>query len=254
MNLIKSTYELPKIMANRLRFWLAMDVWGIDEATQIIIGIDPDKTIKPSANKEIGFSSSLGSITLFNGRSLPDPPERVLKIVVGEISDSLEFVDDENLDDLSYDVEHERCKMDSIALEAYFRDCRNIALLFNNPSTIPTSPTEWIERALSKKIIIPWLKTAIERDLLPNDMAKKLGCMKQSYATPDKLYEPSNVKREAGKLNTQAMYKSWQKAYRDLEKIHKNKHKSDVWYSKQIARMEIAKGRNADTIRGHMKL
>ncbi len=71
-------------------------------------------------------------------------------------------------------------------------------------------------------------------------------------ATPaDNRYTPSNAKREARKLDTQAMYAGWQKAYRDLKKTRKGK--SDVWYSQQIAKLEIANGRNASTIKKHMK-
>ena len=61
----------------------------------------------------------------------------------------------------------------------------------------------------------------------------------------------STVRREARKLNTQARYKSWQKAYRDSVKRHPDK--SDVWHSQQIAKMAIAKGRDPETIRKHMK-
>lgn len=69
--------------------------------------------------------------------------------------------------------------------------------------------------------------------------------------TTDNRYTPSNAKREARKLDTQAMYASWRKAYRDLRK--KRWNMSDVWYSRKIAKMDIAHNRNAETIRKHMK-
>jgi hypothetical protein len=72
-------------------------------------------------------------------------------------------------------------------------------------------------------------------------------------ATVDSRYTPSNARREVRKLDTQAVYASWQKAYRDLYKKHKLKNKSETWYSKEIAKMEIAKGRHASTIKKHMK-
>ncbi|KFB75796.1 hypothetical protein [Candidatus Accumulibacter cognatus] len=72
-------------------------------------------------------------------------------------------------------------------------------------------------------------------------------------ATPaDPRYTPSNARREARKLDTQAMYKDWQKAYRDLAR--KRPAMADTWYAQQIARTAIAKGRDADTIRKKMKL
>ncbi len=65
-------------------------------------------------------------------------------------------------------------------------------------------------------------------------------------------YEASTTRREARMLNTKAMHESWQKEYRSQKR--KRQNMSDVWYSKQIAKMDIACGRSADTIRKHMKL
>jgi hypothetical protein len=72
-----------------------------------------------------------------------------------------------------------------------------------------------------------------------------------SATTVDNRYTPTNARREVRKLDTLAMYESWQAEYRRLEKRRPNM--SDVWYSQQIAKMAIAKGRNAGTIRKNMK-
>jgi len=69
--------------------------------------------------------------------------------------------------------------------------------------------------------------------------------------TADNRYTPSNARREVRKLDTQAMYESWQKAYREVRK--KRPDMSDVWYSQKIAKMDVAHGRDAETIRKHMK-
>jgi uncharacterized protein (UPF0297 family) len=69
--------------------------------------------------------------------------------------------------------------------------------------------------------------------------------------TGDPRYTPSNARREARKLDTQALHESWRKEYRSLKQ--RRPKMSDVWYSQQIAKMDIAKGRNAETIRKHMK-
>lgn len=69
--------------------------------------------------------------------------------------------------------------------------------------------------------------------------------------TADNRYTPTTACREARKLDTQAMYESWRKAYRDLKRSRPNM--SNVWYSRQIARREIARGRNAGTIKKNMK-
>lgn len=68
--------------------------------------------------------------------------------------------------------------------------------------------------------------------------------------TADNRYTPSIAKRESRKLETQAMYKDWQKAYRELKR--KRPDMSNVWYSKQIAKMPIAKNRDASTIKKNM--
>ena len=73
-----------------------------------------------------------------------------------------------------------------------------------------------------------------------------------SATTADPRYTPSNARREARKLDTQAMYQSWRKAYRDLKRQRRNM--SDVWYSQQIAKMNIAYGKNSETIRKQMKM
>jgi hypothetical protein len=80
------------------------------------------------------------------------------------------------------------------------------------------------------------------------DMVRQLV---DSATTADHRYTPSNAKRAARTLDTQAMCESWRKAYRSLRKQRPNM--SDVWYSQQIAKQDIAAGRNAETIRKHMK-
>ena len=64
------------------------------------------------------------------------------------------------------------------------------------------------------------------------------------------LYPPSTVRRVARKLDTQVMYESWKKAYRKLKRDKPGN--TDVWYSLQIAKMDIANGRDAETIRKNM--
>ena len=69
--------------------------------------------------------------------------------------------------------------------------------------------------------------------------------------TADTRYSPTNTRREARKLKTLATYKSWRKEYRALKKSRPDM--SDVWYSQQLAGMEIGKGKSPDTIRKHLK-
>ena len=74
--------------------------------------------------------------------------------------------------------------------------------------------------------------------------------MVDAATTADPRHTPSTAKREAGKLDTQARYASWQKAYKALRK--KRPNESNVWYSQQIAKTAIAQGLNASTIKKHM--
>ena len=74
--------------------------------------------------------------------------------------------------------------------------------------------------------------------------------MVDAATTVDPRHTPSTAKREAGKLDTQARYASWQKAYKALRK--KRPNESDVWYSQQIAKTAIAQGRDASTIKKNM--
>ena len=69
--------------------------------------------------------------------------------------------------------------------------------------------------------------------------------------TADPRHTPSTAKREAGKLDTQARYASWQKAYKALRK--KRPNESDVWYSQQIAKADKVHVRDPSTIKKHMK-
>jgi hypothetical protein len=69
--------------------------------------------------------------------------------------------------------------------------------------------------------------------------------------TADHRYTPSNARREARKLDTQAIHDGWRKEYRRLTKQHPDK--SDAWCAQRIAKMVIAHGRDAETIRKQMK-
>ncbi len=71
-----------------------------------------------------------------------------------------------------------------------------------------------------------------------------------SVSATDNRYTPSNAKREARKVDTQAMYKDWQKAYRAL--LKKRPNMPETWYAQQIAKLPVAKDRNAGTIKKNM--
>lgn len=64
-------------------------------------------------------------------------------------------------------------------------------------------------------------------------------------------YQPSDVRREARKLKTQARNKDWYKIYLQLKREHPEM--SDNWCALQIAKMPIGKGFSSETIRKNMK-
>lgn len=70
-------------------------------------------------------------------------------------------------------------------------------------------------------------------------------------STGDARYTPNTARREVRKLDTAALHEEWRKEYRALKNSRPNM--SDVWYSKQIAKMECAHGRKPETIRRQMK-
>jgi hypothetical protein len=75
--------------------------------------------------------------------------------------------------------------------------------------------------------------------------------MADAATTADVRHTPSVARREVRKLDTMDMYDSWKKEYLALKK--KYPAQSDAWCSNKIAKMTIAQGRNAETIRKQMK-
>ena len=69
--------------------------------------------------------------------------------------------------------------------------------------------------------------------------------------TANPRYTPSQARREARKQATEARYEALQKAYLKLKR--RRPGRSDIWYSLQIAKMELAGDLNPETIRKRMK-
>jgi hypothetical protein len=84
--------------------------------------------------------------------------------------------------------------------------------------------------------------------LLDVDMIRQ---MVDAATTADNRYTPSQVKREARKLKTKALYARWQKKYRELKRSKPGW--PDTWYAQQIAKMDIAQKRSPGTILRNMK-
>ena len=61
----------------------------------------------------------------------------------------------------------------------------------------------------------------------------------------------ASLRQEVRKLDTQAKYRNWKRAYRSLKLTHPDR--TDIWISEKIAGMDIAKDASPETIRKHMK-
>lgn len=81
--------------------------------------------------------------------------------------------------------------------------------------------------------------------------AARVQALVDMSTTGDARYTPSTARREVRKLDTEAMHEQWRKEFRGLKKKHPEK--SDVWISQQIAKLEMAQERDAETIRKEMK-
>lgn len=91
----------------------------------------------------------------------------------------------------------------------------------------------------------------LNKSVLTLDKAELLRLVNKPAVSSTPGYKPSSVLRESRKLLTQQRYAAWRKAYRELK--CKRPDMSDIWYSQQIAKSDVAYGRDADTIRKHMK-
>jgi hypothetical protein len=105
-----------------------------------------------------------------------------------------------------------------------------------------------VRRAAGEAAVELAKQTKLMQPSTPDVNSQQVSSTTKSDAVQDKS---PNFRREARKLNTQAMYKSWQKSYRASKT--KRPEMSDVWHAQRIAGMNIAKGSSAETIRKHMK-
>lgn len=86
--------------------------------------------------------------------------------------------------------------------------------------------------------------------VLSLDHARIDAMLNARRATQGKPYQPSTVRREANKQQTQAMYLDWQDEAARLMRAHPCKSKT--WVSQQIAKLSISKDKSARTIYRNM--
>lgn len=99
-----------------------------------------------------------------------------------------------------------------------------------NQQVIPLSELLYVEKGL----------VTLDRPRIENALSLNLGSV-------GKTYSPNTDKREARKRSTEAMRQDWRDAHAQLQREHPGKRKR--WYSIRIARLPMACGRDAETIR-----
>lgn len=78
------------------------------------------------------------------------------------------------------------------------------------------------------------------------------GTQQEVKSSGQKRYTKNNDKQTDNKAKTQAKYDVWQKQAKKLRKKHPSKPKT--WIAAQIAKLPIAEGKSADTIRKNIKI
>lgn len=144
MSLIVSIYDdNNKGIENRICFWLRLDSWHLCEAAMVFVDIDPDTTgWRGKADEE-----SFNRFETFRRQSY-----------------NL-FADEDSFEFGAYEV-REMIKK--------YGDMHRI--LFN-PDVEYDTPNNWIERAIAKKVNIPWLEFAIRKGFYvpkKNDVNKQV--------------------------------------------------------------------------------
>jgi hypothetical protein len=93
-----------------------------------------------------------------------------------------------------------------------------------------------------------------EDEVLTIDRKRIDQLINKAPSTSGKKYKPSTEKRETGKRETEAMHADWQEEYLKLRrKYPPTTRQPDSWIAKQIAKLDIAQGRDSETIRKNMK-
>lgn len=126
---------------NRICFWLRLDAWHLRDAAMVLVDIDPDGSSEKKRGQ--GFKC----IKTFNEGFCPN----------------IDF--SENDEEIFLDYEMEKSYKESLKRHAIYQRkyddmCR---ILYNLDDIEYDKPSYWIERAIAKKVNIPWLEFAIRK-------------------------------------------------------------------------------------------
>lgn len=125
---------------NRVCFWLRLDAWQLREAAMVLVDIDPD------GSKEHRKKQGFESVKTFGGGRYPSIDSFGFPISLGQ-------------DDMANDYFEGQDEL-AVYQKKYDDMCR---ILYNLDDIEYDKPSYWIERAISKKVNIPWLEFAIRK-------------------------------------------------------------------------------------------
>ena len=135
--------------------------------------------------------------------------------------------------EITFSVNTEQTRLGMLAKEAG----RKWVTLIHNPLALEIN-----------KIILPLEEILyFDGDSLTLDMDRVSYALNLKQPAQVKGYLPSVNQREKQRSKTQALHQDWQDAAIKLKK--KSPQYNKTWISKQIAKLPIAQGRNAETIR-----
>lgn len=146
MGLVVSAYDGNEDgNENRLLFWLRLDQWSLHQAALIIADVNPDMA---NFDKHFNFVHLL----TFKGEEFPDCDSYGLPIVESE----------DDFGRLWY--------VGSNKLKWFSQRYNDLHRIFSNSNSEEfMTPSHWINKAISKQIIIPWLDFAIRRKICAYD-------------------------------------------------------------------------------------
>ena len=140
MGLMANEFGVDESNAKRLKSWLSAGQWSSEEATLLFLEIDPDRTHGDC------FSTFSGPGSIRYEYYDDDDPSSLMSYGVGDDGEP-EYLSSE-----------QRTLMNETR-----RTCKEIARKINLFES--AKPHEWIDLAVEKDIVIPWLAWAIKNNL-----------------------------------------------------------------------------------------
>ncbi|RTR40552.1 hypothetical protein EKG38_01115 [Shewanella canadensis] len=125
-------------------------------------------------------------------------------------------------------------------------------LMTLNESLIPYENGEYPESDSYFELEKPSYQFVIKTQEINQFTQSLEGKPREIKPLAQKANTKNNYKQEYNKAQTQIKYKNWEREAKKIKKKHPNKPKT--WIAAQIAKLPIAEGKSADTIRKNIKI